>query len=243
MHESLREHVGGELVERRSEAEQLGPFEAVERLDALDLRHPERQRPGLVEQNSSSPAELLDHAGALDDDAAARRARDACDERDRRGEDQRARRRDDHHREEPNRVAAHRPGDACRREGDREEQRGIAVGDPDERCALRLCLPHESNDPGVGAVGRASRRAQVEGVAGVGGTAPYFVTRERSDRHRFPGQRRLVDDGFAVRDHAVDGDDLACANDDDVAGVDLVDVDLLDRAAAAPVRDARRAFE
>jgi hypothetical protein len=73
--------------------------------------------------------------------------------------------------------------------------------------------------------------------------APRTGVSGRRDRHRFSRQRRFVDDGLAAVDRTVDRNDLACANDDHVAGLDLVDVDLLDRVAASAVRDARRALE
>ena len=61
-------------------------------------------------------------------------------------------------------------------------------------------------------------------------------------RQRLSGERGLVEDGLVPRDDAVRGHDLPCADDDDVARPELVDADLLDRAARVAMgRRAERA--
>ena len=110
VHERLGERVGGELVDRGGEPQQLVRRHAVERTTRSISGLAERERAGLVEEHRPRLAELLDRGAALDDHARARRARDAGDERDRRREDQRARRRDDEHgeRRAPGRRSAPR---------------------------------------------------------------------------------------------------------------------------------------
>jgi hypothetical protein len=85
--ERLCEPVRRDLVERGGDPQQLVLAQPVERNDALDLWSAEGDGPGLVEKDRARRAELLDHAGALDDHAGPRRARDPGDERDRRGQD------------------------------------------------------------------------------------------------------------------------------------------------------------
>ena len=110
--ERLAEHVGGEPVDGGGKAQDSPRRDAVERHDLADVGGADRQRAGLVEEHGARLAERLDRAGALDDHAAARGAREAGDERDRRGEDQRARRRDDDDGQRAHRVAAERPRQA-----------------------------------------------------------------------------------------------------------------------------------
>ena len=146
--EALGEHVGRHLVERGGEPERLVGVEVSERDDALELGLPEGERAGLVEQHGLRPAEPLERAGALDDDAGPSGPREAGDERDRRREDERARRRHDHHGEAARRVAGGEPGDA--RDGEREGQevRGVAVGEPGELGAVGLgCLRRAARSP------------------------------------------------------------------------------------------------
>ena len=103
VHERLREHVRGQLVDGGGETQQLVGADPVEGDDPLERGLPERQRAGLVEQHRARLAELLDHAAALDDHAVPRGAGDPGDERDRGRQDQRTRRGDDHHGHEANR--------------------------------------------------------------------------------------------------------------------------------------------
>ena len=111
---------------------------------------------------------------------------------------------------------ARRPGDAGDDERDRHEDRGVAVGEPDERSLLPLRLLHEPDDPGVRAVLGRGRRQQVERAAGVDRPGPDRVTGGAFDRARLPRERRLVQDGVR-RGDAVDRDHGARLHEQPVA--------------------------
>src|SRR5581483_6739295 len=66
-HDRGREHVGRDLVERRSQAQQLIGADVAEHLDVGDLRHPRGERSGLVEEQDRAPRDRLERAAPLDD--------------------------------------------------------------------------------------------------------------------------------------------------------------------------------
>ena len=242
-HECGRERVGRELVERGGEAERLVGGEPVERDDVVDLRRAQRERAGLVEQHGLRLAEQLDHAAALDDHPGARGPRDTGDERDRGGEDQRARRCDDEHGDRAHGVAARGPGGAGHEQRDREEDRGVAVGEPHEGRLLRLGLADEADEVRVRALGGRTGRAQLEGIGGVRGAAPRHPASVDRARQRLSGERRFVDDGLVRDDDSVDRHDLTGAHDHDVAHDEIVHGDLLEGVAAPPRGHARGALD
>jgi hypothetical protein len=133
-------------------------WQPVERRHTQDARRPERQRPGLVEQNAVRPPETLDHAGALYDDAAPRRPGDAGGERDRCREDQRTWCRDNDNSQSTDGVPARTPRDRRQRQRGRKQQRGIAVGEPRERRALVPGLLHEAHERRIGRRRRGAGR-------------------------------------------------------------------------------------
>ena len=141
-------------------------------------------------------------------------------ERDRRGQDQRARRRDDEHGERAHRVARKGPGETGDHGRDRQEDRGVAIGDPDEGRALAAGLLDEPHERGVGALGGRPQRAQLERRAGAARPAAHLPAAADRDRQRLAGERRLVDHRLLALDHPVDRDDLARADDHTVAGND-----------------------
>src|SRR5205823_13713819 len=124
--------------------------------------------PGLVEGHRPGLAELLDHAGTLDDHPCPGRARDAGDEGDRGGEDQRARRCDHEYGQGADSVARQPPGETGDRYGQGQEDDRVPVGQPDEGRPLRLGLPDEPDDAGVCALDGGTDRPQLE-------TSPAFA--------------------------------------------------------------------
>ena len=106
--------------------------------------------------------ESLQRAAAFDDHAAAGRSGQPGHDRDRGGEDQRAGGRDHEHGDRAYRVAGEPPGHAGDPECDRQEERGVAVGEADERGGVGLASRHQPHDPGVGALGRGRGHPQVE---------------------------------------------------------------------------------
>src|SRR4051794_15661848 len=72
--EPFGQDVGGELVDRGGQAQQLRLADAVEADDPLDRGTAPRQGPRLVEQHGPRPRQLLEGAAALEDDPAGGRA-------------------------------------------------------------------------------------------------------------------------------------------------------------------------
>jgi len=136
VHEALRQHVCGELVDRGGQAQELRLADPVEGDDPIDRRAAAGQRPRLVEQHGAGGRALLERPAALEHDPALGRPRQPRHERDRRGQDERARRGHDQHRERADLLAAQRPRRAGEPERDRQEDERVAVGHARERRAL-----------------------------------------------------------------------------------------------------------
>ena len=80
----------------------------------------------------------------------------------------------------------------------------------------------------------------LEWVGGVDGATAHQVALGLLHRKRLAGQRRLVGEGGGAYHHAVDGDDLAGADEEAVPGLDHVDVDRLHLPVYESVGAARR---
>jgi hypothetical protein len=238
--ERRAEHVRGEAVDRGGQPQEFPRREAVERHDLADLGRADGQRAGLVEQHGPRLAERLDRTGALDDHTAARGARHAGHQRDRRRENQRARRRDHDDGERALRVAAERPRQARGEHGDGQEDARIAVGHAYERGALRLGLLDQPDQCGVRALGGGTVGAHVERAARIGAAAHHRHSGMERDGQRLAAEGARVHDGLAADDGAVDGNDLSRADEHRVTGLHAVDGDLLERAIDPQLGDARR---
>ena len=134
--ERRRERMNRCEVDRRGEPQRLVFAEPVDAADPSQLRCSEGDGARLVEDDGARVAQRLDHAAALDDDADTRGPRDAGEQGDRGGEDQRTGGRNYEHRQSTDRVARHRPGDGSDDDGERQEERRIPIGHPDERRPL-----------------------------------------------------------------------------------------------------------
>ncbi len=233
--------VGG-LLERAGETKHLVGALAGRRFDCDQPRAADGERAGLVEHDGVDAGERLQRAAALDQNAVARRLRDAGDEGDRRREDQRAGRRRDHHREAADGIAGEEPSRARDRERRRQQQEGITVGEADEGSLRGLRRRYHAHDAGIGARPRRRGRAHLEGLAGIERTAQRRLAGPPRHRDRLAGQRRLVDDGGGAGDDAVDRDDFAGAHENGIADRDRLDRHVFEKAVGAvPMRDAGRA--
>ncbi len=199
--------------------------------------------PGLVEDERPDPGEHLQRPAALDEDAAARRPRDAGDDGDGHGEDQRAGGRHHEHREPADRIAGEEPGPAGDRHRHRQEEEGEAVGEPYHGRLRPLGRLHHPDDAGIGALRRRTRHREVERLAGIGRTALDGLAAHPADRDRLAGERREVEHRRLRGDGAVGGDHLAAADEEPVAFDHRVDGHLLEDVAAPPHRGLRRALE
>ena len=239
----LGEDVGGELVDRCPQLQELLRRQLTGASDLLDLRAAAGQCPGLVEEDGARPAEALDRAASLDDHAQPGGSRDAGDQRHRRRQDQRAGGGDHEHRESAHRIAAQRPcrpgDDQC----DRQQDRRVAVGHPHERRPLMLGLPDQADYARVGALRGRAGGAQVECLAGIHGAAGDRRSARPRCGQSLSGQGRLVDYGVLALHRPVDRHHLARPHQDPVADPHLLDRDLLEPALAPAVGNPRGALE
>ena len=143
--------------------------------------------------------------------------------RDRHRQDQRTRRRDHQHGERAGRIPAEHPRAAGDHQRHRDEDRGVPVGEPDERRLVAVRPP----SPGARCRRTCSPRpwsTARRSNAGPALTAPDRTRSPigRSSRSRLAGERRLVEHPVAQH-HAVDGHDLARLDQQPVADLDIVD--------------------
>ena len=100
-----------------------------------------------------------------------------------------------------------------------------AVGEALGAALLLLRLFDDRDDAGEGALAGDAGDAHLKRAGGVDGAGVDLVADLLADRHRFAGDRGLVDGGFAFGDGAVGGDALARANEHAIADLELVDRD------------------
>ena len=134
----------------------------------------ERHRARLVEQHRSRLAELLDRRGALDDDAGSRAA----------GEPELnaiGAARINGHGVATTKTASARTGspetahaETGDQSSDRQEDGGVAIGDPDEGRSLAARLLDQPHERGIGALRRRAQRAQLERRPGAARPASHL---------------------------------------------------------------------
>ena len=237
------EYMMGGLLQRGTQHQHF--FRQLARRD-LDRKQPcaaDRQRSGLVEQHGMGARQRLQRSAALDQDAAPRGLRDAGDEGDGRRQDQRTRRRRHQHREAADQVARDQPGGESQHQRHRQEDQGIAVGQPHERCFGGLRRGHQPHDARIGAFARPRRHRQLEGLADIQRAGQDGGAARLDHRDRLAGQRQFVDRGRGRADDAVDRNDFAGAHQEPVADRDLGYRHLLDAVTDAAMGLARRAVD
>ena len=232
-----RHHVLRGLLQRSGQPQHLLRALAGGRLDGDQARAADGQRARLVEDDGAGAGERLQRSAALDEDALARRLRDAGDEGHGRRQDERAGRRRHQHRQRPDGSPDSSQAAPATSKRDRQEEQGVAVGQADERRLRGLRRGDQAHDAGVGALARGGGGAHLEGLARIERAAARGLALAAVDRDRLSRQRRLVEHGAGARDHAVDGHDLAGAHHDCVADRHGIDGDVSGSVCADAVRD------
>ena len=103
-----------------------------------------------------------------------------------------------------------------------------------------LCLPDQADNRRIGTLLGTAQRRQIERLSCIGGAAHDFRANALPDRQGFPRQRRLIEDGYAVRDLSVDGNGVSAADQQTISGLDGFDRDFLEFAIAMPHRQPWR---
>ncbi len=178
-----------------------------------------RDRAGLVEHDGVDAPGVLEHVGALDQDAEPRPAPGAHEQRRGRGEAQRAGAGDDEHGdgdlERPRRLAGGDPpageGQRGEHQHDGHEDGRHPVGQALHRGLGGLRALDEPGDAGERGVGADPGGLDDQPPGGVDAAAGELVARGDVDGERLPGDERRVDRAVAVDDPAVGGDLLARA--------------------------------
>ena len=187
--------------------------------------------------------QCLQRPAALDEDAAPGGLRHAGDEGDRCRQDQRAGCCRHQHGEAAKQIARDQPGNERERQGDRQEDQRITVGQPHERRLGGLRRGRQPHDAGIGALARESGHQHLKCLAGIQRAGKDGGAARPGDRNRFAGERRFVDRRSVRVDDTVDRHDLARVHQQPVADGDSGYRHLLDPALGQAMRLARRAVD
>ena len=237
------EHVMRGLLQRGTQHQHFLRRLSRRDLDRKQPRAADRQRSGLVEQYGMGARQSLQRPAALDQDAAPSGLRNAGDEGDGSRQNQRTRRRRHQHREAADQIARDQPGGEGKYQRHRQEDQGIAVGQPHERRLGGLRRGHQAHDARIGAFARGRRHRQLKGLAGIQRAGQDGGAARLDHRDRLAGQRRFVDRGRGRADDAVDRNDFAGAYQQPVADRDLGYRHFLDTVTGAAMGFARRAVD
>ena len=159
------------------------------------------------------------------------------------GEDERTRGGHHEHRHGTNGISTPRPGRSRKRDGRRQKHHGVSIRQARHRGAGTLRGRNQTHDPGIRALGRAPRRRQMEGFAGVRRSAHDVVADLLLYRHGFAGQGRLVEHRNAFHDRSVDRHHIALANDQAIARLDRLQRDFFEPAVPKSHRAPRHTGE
>jgi hypothetical protein len=242
-----------ELLDRSGDSEQPDLLHATRRQHVGEHGPAARERAGLVEDHRTDTVRGLERIGSADQHAQLGAAPGANDERCRGGKPERTGAGDDEHRHQlEQRAGDARLGTEVKpqheghdRDGDddRHEHRRHAVGQPRHLRLAGLRLLHQPHDLHQHRVGADPFGAHAE--------RPRLVERgttdtlARPDLHRqgFAGQHRGVHARAAVQHHSVHRHLLPRPHQQHVAGLDLVERDLLHTAPGHAPRGARPQIE
>ena len=176
------------------------------------------QGAGLVQCHGLEQAGVFQVGAALDQDAAARRCRQAADHGHRCGDHQRAGA--GNHQQHQGFVDRGQPFpvEQQRRKHGNRQCHGKDGGRIDRRKAVHKALRwrtralrflHGVDDARQSGVGRGGGHAELEFTVFVDGAGKHLAARLLVHRNAFSGHRRLVDAAAALGHHAVEGDALA----------------------------------
>ena len=195
---------------------------------------------GLVEGDVADLAETLERGAGLHHHAEATGRADGGNGRHRNGNGQGAGRRGDEHHQRPlnprARVAENGTDGGDRHREDEhpgDERPGDAIGDAGAAALVVLRALDEGDDLGQRIARTWCRRAGLDGVAGVDGAREESTALVHRDRDGFTGDGGRVDGGGGPQQRRVGGNSLAGADEQDVAGDDVVDRDVTVRFPAA----------
>ena len=122
------------------------------------------------------------------------------------------------------------------------EERGVAIGHPDERRPLRLCVFDQSHQRGIRAFGGRVRGLELERRTCIGCTAEHRHPNSDGDWQRLAGQGARVDNRLGAQYRAVHRDHLSGADEHDISGLNLLHRHRLNPPAPSPLSDLGRAL-
>ncbi|MNE00361.1 hypothetical protein D3C80_927690 [compost metagenome] len=200
------------------------------------------QGAGLVEGDDLDPLQGLQGLALAEQDAQLGGAAHADHDGGRSGQTHGAGAGDDQHRDSGDqghaerRIGREQIPDGEGQDGDAHDDRHEPAGDAihqglNGQLGALGGFDH-ADDLGQHGFGADLLRLEAEGARGVQGAADDLGAGGLLNRDGFAGQHGFVEIGRALGHHAVDGDALAGADDDDVAGLDGVDRHVLFDAVA-----------
>ncbi len=233
-------------LDRGGNAQEILRRRCIDADDIGDLGATRRDRTGLVDGHRLDLGQVLEMCPALDQHAATRGLRDACQHRRRCSERERARRRADEHRHAG--VDARRPvAPAGERWNDDQQRIGHEHRGHEDalepfrqvlrRRLLRLRFGDERDDSIERAIAGRARGRHLDRAVTIHGAREHVITRSLVDRHGLTGDWRLIDGGLAGLDTSVHGNALTGPHEHTHAGAHILD---RHEAFSRAVDDARK---
>ena len=169
----------------------------------MDLRAPIRQRARLVDDNGIDATQRLKVQTTLDDRPKARRAADGAEDGERRAGCDAAGAGDDDHRDRRSQIVSDQIGHRGRPKGKIHEIAGKPIGESLHGSPRPLGTLDGLDDLAVTRVAADPVGAHLKSPRLVNRAREYRCASGLLDRHRFPGDARLVEERMAVEDRAV----------------------------------------
>ena len=229
-----RDRVLGGVLDRAGQAQHLGLVDPRRRMHGDDGHLAAGHRPGLVEDDGVDLPGRLQHLRPLDQQPQLGAAPGPDQQRRRRRQAERAGAGDDQDRDRSGegearpRSVAKPEAESANGEGDhhRHEDAADPVGEALHRRLARLGLGDQAGDLRQCGLFADPGRPDHKAAAGVDRRADHLVARTDLDRDRLAGDQRPVNRRSTALDDAVGRDLLARADDEAVAGGELLDRDL-----------------
>ena len=232
------------LIQRRGEAQDFVFGDRAEAHHIGQNRCATGDGARLVQDQNLSAGQRLQGTPPFDDHAAAGGAGDTRHEGHGSGENQGAGRCDHEHRQRAHRIAGDPPGQRGHDQGEGQEDKGIPIRQANQGRPGGLSLLDQTDDPGIGALGRGGGGPELEGSpGGVHRAAANLLSVPALYRLSFARQCRFVQNRRSHVHPPVHRDNLACAYQEEVTGTYLRNITLRKIVPFVPVHLSRTAIQ
>ena len=241
--DDFRERMVGPGLGRRAHSQDF-VFVVIGRSEDFEnLETARGQRARLIEDDRVDLRAAFEDRPAANEDSPARQASDRRHHGRRRGQDQSARAADDQDGDGTHPIGSEIVGSAGGQQQCRQEVLGVAVGGAHHRGAVLFRFANQLDDARQRRVLGRRGNPYVQQPVAVQRARVDFVALGFLPRQRFPRDRAFVDARLSARHHPVRRDSLSGPDDDQVADLEVLNVNILLDAVAQPARGVRQLLD